>query len=96
MKLLLKELDVIIRTRMRMCIWKSWKTISKRYKALKRLRDLLRVKKSNEDLWAIANIRKGYIHTATHSLTNLTQNKTLAAKGLVSMYGYYTQHLSTH
>ena len=96
MKLLLKELDVIIRTRLRMCIWKSWKTISKRYKALKRLRDLLRVKKSNEDLWAIANTRKGYMHTATHSLTNLIQNKTLAAKGLVSMYEYYTQHLSAH
>ena len=44
MKLLLKELDVIIRTRLRMCIWKSWKTISKRYKALKQLRNLLKDK----------------------------------------------------
>ena len=96
MKLLLKELDVIIRTRLRMCIWKSWKTISKRYKALKQLRNLLKVNKTNEDLWAIANTRKGYMHTATHSLCELIQNKTLAAKGLVSMYEYYTQHLSTH
>ena len=96
MKLLLKELDVIIRTRLRMCIWKSWKTISKRYKALKRLRDLLKIKKSNEDLWAIANTRKGYMHTATHSLCNLIQNKTLTQRGLVSMFEYYTQHLSTH
>ena len=96
MKELLKELDRMIRARLRMCIWKSWKTISKRYKALKRLRDLLKIKKSNEDLWAIANTRKGYMHTAIHSLCILIQNKTLATKGLVSMYEYYTQHLSTH
>ena len=96
MKLLLKELDVIIRTRIRMCIWKSWKTISKRYKSLKKLRDLLRVKKTNRDLWAIANTRKGYMHTASHALTSLIQNKTLIQRGLVSMYEYYTQHLSTH
>ena len=96
MKSLLKELDVIIRTRIRMCIWKSWKTISKRYKSLKKLRDLLRVKKNNKDLWAIANTRKGYMHTASHALTSLIQNKTLIQRGLVSMYEYYTQHLSTH
>ena len=96
MKLLLKELDVIIRTRIRMCIWKSWKTISKRYKSLKKLRDLLRVKKNNKDLWAIANTRKGYMHTASHALTSLIQNKTLIQRGLVSMYEYYTLHLSTH
>ena len=96
MKVLVQELDRLIRTRIRMCIWKSWKTISKRYKSLKKLRDLLRVKKNNKDLWAIANTRKGYMHTATHALTSLIQNKTLIQRGLVSMYEYYTQHLSTH
>ena len=96
MKVLVQELDRLIRTRIRMCIWKSWKTISKRYKSLKKLRDLLRVKKNNKDLWAIANTRKGYMHTASHALTSLIQNKTLIQRGLVSMYEYYTQHLSTH
>ena len=96
MKVLVQELDRLIRTRIRMCIWKSWKTISKRYKSLKKLRDLLRVKKNNKDLWAIANTRKGYIHTASHALTSLIQNKTLIQRGLVSMYEYYTLHLSTH
>ena len=96
MKVLVQELDRLIRTRIRMCIWKSWKTISKRYKSLKKLRDLLRVKKNNKDLWAIANTRKGYMHTATHALTSLIQNKTLIQRGLVSMYEYYTHHLSTH
>ena len=96
MKKLLKELDAIIRTRIRMCIWKSWKTISKRYKSLKRLRDLLKVKKTDKDLWAIANTRKGFIHTASHALCSLIQNKTLAQRGLVSMVEYYTQHLNTH
>lgn len=96
MKVLLKELDAMIRTRIRMCIWKAWKTISKRYKSLKKLRDLLKVKKTDEDLRAIANTRKGCMHTASYALTSLIQNKTLAARGLVSMYGYYTQHLNTH
>ena len=96
MKVLVQELDRLIRTRIRMCIWKSWKTISKRYKSLKKLRDLLRVKKNNKDLWAIANTRKGYMHTASHALTSLIQNKTLIQRGLVSMYEYYTLHLSTH
>ena len=80
----------------RICIWKSWKTISKRYKSLKKLRDLLKVNKTNEDLWAIANTRKGYIHTATHSLCKLLQNKTLIQRGLMLMFEYYTQHLNTH
>ena len=96
MKVLVQKLDRLIRTRIRMCIWKSWKTISKRYKSLKKLRDLLRVKKNNKDLWAIANTRKGYMHTATHALTSLIQNKTLIQRGLVSMYEYYTHHSSTH
>lgn len=96
MKMLVQELDRLIRTRIRMCIWKSWKTISKRYRALKQLRDLLKVNKSNEVLWAIANTRKGYMHTASHALTSLIQNKTLIQRGLVSMYEYYTQQLSTH
>ena len=96
MKVLVQELDRLIRTRIRMCIWKSWKTISKRYRALKQLRDLLKVNKSNKVLWAIANTRKGYMHTASHALTSLIQNKTLIQRGLVSMYEYYTQHLSTH
>ena len=96
MKVLVQKLDRLIRTRIRMCIWKSWKTISKRYRALKQLRDLLKVNKSNKDLWAIANTRKGYMHTASHALTSLIQNKTLIQRGLVSMYEYYTLHLSTH
>ena len=86
---LLKELDKTIRTRIRMCIWKTWKTITKRYKSLIKLRNLLNVKKSDEDIWAIANTRKGYIHTAYGALTSLIQNKTLTARGLVSMEFYY-------
>lgn len=62
---LLKELDKIIRIRIRMCIWKAWKT--------------------DEDIWAIANTRKGFMNTACGALNSLIQNKTLAARGLVSM-----------
>ena len=86
---LLKELDRNIRTRIRMCIWKAWKTISKRYKSLIKLRNLLNIKKTDEDIWAIANTRKGYMNTACGALNSLIQNKTLTARGLVSMEFYY-------
>ena len=71
-----------------MCSWKAWKTISKRYKSLIKLRNLLNVKKTDEDIWAIANTRKGYMHTACNALTSLIQNKTLTRRGLVSMEFY--------
>lgn len=89
MKTLMKELDRLIRVRLRMCIWKAWKTISRRYKALKILRDLQKVNKTDEDLWAIANTRHGYIHTANHSLTSLITIKLLTFKGLIPMEYYY-------
>lgn len=86
---ILKELDKTIRIRIRMCIWKAWKTVTKRYKSLIKLRNLLNVKKTDEDIWAIANTRKGYMNTACGALNSLIQNKTLAARGLVSMEFYY-------
>ena len=86
---LLKELDKTIRTRIRMCIWKAWKTVTKRYKSLIKLRNLLNVKKTDEDIWAIANTRKGYMNTACGALNSLIQNKTLARRELVSMEFYY-------
>ena len=72
-----------------MCIWKAWKTITKRYKSLNKLRNLLNVKKTDEDIWAIANTSNGYMNTACGALNSLIQNKTLATRGLVSMEFYY-------
>lgn len=44
MKILASKLDRMIRRRLRVCIWKSWKTPQRRYKALIRLIKLFKIK----------------------------------------------------
>jgi len=88
MKTLMSEMDSFLRRRIRACIWKVWKRISKRFKALKQLIRLYRLKKTTEDAWALANTRKGIMHTSK-SLNGFIINKALAQKGLVSMLEYY-------
>lgn len=62
------------------------KRISKRFKALKRLKRLIvlfRLKKTVEDAWAMVNTRKGIMRTAT-TLNSFITNKALALKGMVT------------
>lgn len=77
MKTLMIEMDSLLRRRIRACIWKAWKRISKRFKALKQLIKLFKLKKTTEDAWALANTRKGIMHT-TKALNNFILNKALA------------------
>ena len=90
MKTLCKELDKHIRYRLRMCIWKQWKTPQNRAKNLMKL-DVPR--------WAAYNIaycgdkyarlaRNGWVHKAI-SIRRLSQF------GLVSMLDYYTERCVT-
>src|SRR5690554_804052 len=46
-----------------------------------------------EEAWALANTRKGIMHRSK-SLNNFITNKTLALKGLVSMFEYYTTRIN--
>ena len=90
MKTLCKELDGNIRYRLRMCIWKHWKTPQNRAQNLMKL-DVPR--------WAAFNIaycgdkyarlaRNGWVHKAIST-------KRLTLFGLVSMLDYYTERCVT-
>lgn len=94
MKNLMIDMDSFLRRRIRACIWKAWKRISKRFKALKQLIKMFKLNKTTEDAWSLANTRKGIAHTSK-SLNGFILNKSLARKGLVSMLEYYkTSRLS--
>ena len=90
MKGLCERLDSNIRYRLRMCIWKHWKTPKNRAKNLMKL-DVPR--------WAAFKIaycgdryarlaRNGWVHKAI-------SNKRLADFGLISMLDYYTEKCVT-
>ena len=90
MKTLCKELDGNIRYRLRMCIWKHWKTPQNRAKNLMKL-DVPR--------WAalkIAYCGDRYARLAHNGwIQKAISNKRLASFGLVSMLDYYTERCVT-
>src|SRR5690554_1559429 len=67
--------------------------INKRFNSLKKLIKIFNLNKTIEEAWALANTRKGIMHTSK-SLNNFITNKTLALKGLVSMFEYYTTRIN--
>ena len=86
MKVLCERLDSSIRYRLRMCIWKHWKTAKNRAKNLMKL---------GVPRWAAYNVAycgdryarlapNGWVHKAI-------SNERLAAFGLVSMSNYYAE-----
>ena len=90
MKTLCKEMDSRIRFRLRMCIWKHWKTPQNREKNLVKLgidRDTARrVAYTGQRIAYVCN--KGAVNVAIN-------NKRLASFGLVSMLDYYTERCVT-
>lgn len=78
------ELDKWIRTRLRIVLWKQWKTASCRIKHLTRL-GMLKTK-----AYQLAHSRKSYCRTA-HSPTLLTtlDKKYFAQHGFVGFHNYY-------
>ena len=90
MKTLCKEIDGRIRSRLRMCIWKQWKTPQNRAKNLMKL-DVPR--------WAayeIAYCGNRYARIARIGwVKKAISPKRLAAFGLVSMLDYYTERCVT-
>ena len=65
----------------------------KRFNSLKKLIKIFNLNKTIEEAWALANTRKGIMHRSK-SLNNFITNKTLALKGLVSMFEYYTTRIN--
>ena len=89
MKTLCKELDSNIRYRLRMCIWKHWKTPQNREKNLIKL---------GIPKWAARRTAyaKGYARVCRGTdLSQAISNKRLTSFGLVSMLDYYTERCVT-
>lgn len=78
-----REVDRNIRFRIRMCIWKQWKKIHKRHKALVQLGVKSHIARS----WA--NCRKGYARCASTFLRVAIPNEILKKRGLVSLLDQY-------
>ena len=84
MKTLMKELDGWLRVRIRMCIWKQWKTPQRREWGLRKL--------GMNSFWAHvnANSRKGIMAIASSGIMNRTvTNDVLKRKGLLSLADHY-------
>lgn len=85
MKGICRNLDGNIRYRLRMCIWKHWKTPQNRIKNLIKL---------GVPKWAAmrTGYAKGYARVCRASdMSQAVSNKRLAQFGLVSMLDYYTE-----
>ncbi len=97
MSRLSEKLDRMIRTRLRMCIWKSWKTPQKRYKSLIKLVKLFNIKHQNKkQIKRLAYTENRYCHLANTILNVYITNKALEIKGLISINKYFNKCLNTH
>ena len=84
MKTLMKELDGWLRVRIRMCIWKQWKTPQRREWGLRKL--------GMNAFWAHVNAysRKGIMAIASSGVMKRTvTNEVLNRKGLLSLADHY-------
>lgn len=80
----LKELDKLIRRRLRACIWKQWKKISTRH------RNLVKLGINKYKAWEYANTRKGYWRISKSPiLSKSLNNKYLESLGFVSLTQTY-------
>ena len=83
MKRPMRELDSWLRVRIRMCIWKQWKTPQNREKCLVKLGMPRWMAHRN------ANSRKGYMAMAKGGLHKVLSNHILKLKGLLSLADQY-------
>ena len=78
-----RVIDAHVRFRLRMCIWKQWKKVGTKKKAL------IRLGVPKREAWMLANSRKTYARCASSFLNNVITNKRLKEKGLVSLLDQY-------
>ena len=90
MKALCRELDMRIRYRLRMCIWKHWKTPQNRIK------NLMKLGVDKDTAWITAYTGKRIAYVCQRRVMNFAINKErLTRFGLVSMLDYYTERCVT-
>ena len=90
-----KNLDGMIRRRLRVCIWKAWKTPKRRLKAMNKLKKLFALRVSNEIIRKLAYTSNRYAMLGEHSLNSVIPNKSLEIKGLKSILTVYRNYLIT-
>ena len=84
-KWLCKDMDALIRRRLRMCIWVHWKTPQNR------AQNLMKLGMYSKKAYAIAYSGARVARLSEGALNYVITNKRLASFGLVSMYDYYTE-----
>ena len=90
MKHLCREMDKHIRYRLRMCIWKYWKTPQNRAK------NLIKLGVENNIAWTTAYTGNRIAYVCQRRVMNFAINKErLTQFGLVSMLDYYTERCAT-
>lgn len=84
MKKICQRIDAHMRFRLRMCIWKQWKKVGTRFRALVKLG----IPKGKA--WEWANSRKGYARVASSFIMHrAVNNDALKRKGLIFLSDYY-------
>lgn len=78
-----RMVDAHVRFRLRMCIWKQWKKVNTKKKAL------ISLGVPKREAWMLANCRKAYARCASSFLNNVLTNKRLKERGLVSLLDHY-------
>ena len=78
-----RMVDAHVRFRLRMCIWKQWKKVNTKKKAL------ISLGVPKREAWMLANSRKAYARCASSFLNNVLTNKRLKGRGLVFLLDQY-------
>lgn len=78
-----RMVDAHVRFRLRMCIWKQWKKVNTKKKAL------ISLGVPKREAWMLANSRKAYARCASSFLNNVLTNKRLKERGLVLLLDQY-------
>lgn len=78
-----RMVDAHVRFRLRMCIWKQWKKVNTKKKAL------ISLGVPKREAWILANSRKAYARCASSFLNNVLTNKRLKERGLVFLLDQY-------
>lgn len=92
MKRILTKIDMHIRRKLRVIIWKQWKKIRKRYTCLRKLGI------NHRDAYVTVNSRRGYYHIAhTIVLERAITKERLNKRGLVNSLDHYLKvHIITN
>ncbi|MBS6258906.1 group II intron reverse transcriptase/maturase [Holdemanella biformis] len=78
-----RMVDAHVRFRLRMCIWKQWKKVNTKKKAL------ISLGVPKREAWMLANSRKAYARCVSSFLNNVLTNKRLKERGLVFLLDQY-------